>query len=114
MSGKTVEVKAMRRRDKSIYLEIFVRSEIRPNLLKKGIVEHGVTSQAKECQGVGILAGAMAEELCNQFNDTLEPSAVAQGAMDCYTELVAENPILTPGEELPRDADGDYIRVAKH
>ena len=114
MSGKTVEVRAMRRKDNSVYLEIFVRSKVRPNLSKKGIVEHGVCTQAKECQGVGVLAGAMAEELCDQHSDTLEPSAVAQAAMDCYEELVAENPILLPGDELPRDADPKYIRMAKH
>jgi hypothetical protein len=104
----------MRRPDRSVYLEIFVRSEIRPWLLKKGIVEHGAVTQMKERQGIGTLAGAMAEELCEQYADSLEPSAVARAAMDCYDELVAENPVLKLGDELPRDADPKYTRMAKH
>ena len=113
MSGK-VEINAMRRTDRSVYLEIFVRSAIRPNLLKKGIIEHGRVTQMKECQGVGTLAGAMAEELCAQYNDTLDLSSVARAAMDCYNEMVAENPILKLGGELPRDADPKHIRMAEH
>ncbi len=115
MSGKkTVELNVMMRRDKTVYLEIFVRSEIRPWLLKKSIMEHGVTTQAKERQGIGTLAGAIAEELCAQYSDTLEPSAVARTAMDCYDELVAENPVLKLGEELPRDAGPEHIGMAQH
>lgn len=104
----------MQRPDRSIYLEMEIRSDVRPNLLKRGILEHGGNTQAKERQLVGALAGAMAEELCEQYSDTLEPSAVARAAMKCYDELVAENPVLQQGNELHRDADANYARMAKH
>lgn len=104
----------MQRPDRSVYLEMEIRSEVRPNLLKKGILEHGGNTRAKERQLVGALAGAMAEELCEQYADTLEPSAVARTAMDCYDEMVSENPVLQQGNELPRGAGPEHVRMAKH
>lgn len=102
----------MQRRDRTIYLQVDVRSEVRPYLLKRGIVEHGEHSQAKEQQVVGALAGALAELLCSEYGDTIEPSGAARAAMEAYRELIAENPILQRGDELPRDADRHFLRVA--
>lgn len=104
----------MRQADGSIYLEVWVRSAVRPVLSKMGILEHGEHTQLRERQLVGALAGAMAEELCAQYRDTLEPSAVARAAMEVYDEMVAEQPVLQRGDELPRYADRNFLKLAKH
>ena len=100
----------MQRKNKSVYFDIYVRSEVRPTVLKKSLMEHGEHTQQKERQLLGVLAGAMAEELCAQYGDTLEPSAVARGMMELYDDMVAQYPILTLGDEQPRDTGSGMAR----
>ena len=117
MSGSqnTVRITAKRRdADSSIYFEVWVGSAVRPGLNKVDIIEQGQHSQVKERQTVGALAGALAELLCAEYRDTLEPSAVARAAMEVYDELVNENQVLQRGNELPRNADRNFLRLAKH
>jgi hypothetical protein len=113
-NGVVRVVAKQRTTDGSIYLEVWVRSAVRPRLSKMGIMEHGEHSQVKERQVVGALAGAMAEQLCEQYRDTVEPSAVARAAMDAYDEMVEETPVLKKGDELPRYADRNFLKLAKH
>lgn len=95
----------MQRTDRSIYLEVGVRSVVRPEIRKWGIVEHGEHSQQKERQLVATLAGCLAELLCENFHDTIEPSGAAAAALEAYDEMVSENVTLQRGNELPRAAD---------
>jgi hypothetical protein len=104
-SPGSVGVRALQRTDGSIYLEVGVRSQIRPVIRKWGIVEHGEHSPQLERQKVGVLAGALAELLCRDLRDTLEPSGAARAALEAYDEMVAETSILQRGNELPRAAD---------
>ncbi len=105
----TVEIVACQRTDRSIYLEVSVRSVLRPNHLLMGILEHDeITDNA-----LMVLAGALAEELCVRFGDTVDPDIVAHTAVACYHEMVEENVVLQPGNELPRYADR-YTGMARN
>jgi len=57
---------------------------------------------ANERQKVGVLAGAIAEELCEAYSDTLEPSAVARAAMELHGELMADPRVFGMGDEPER------------
>lgn len=107
-SPGSVGVRALQRTDGSIYLEVGVRSVRRPTIRKWGIIEHGEHSQLAERQKVAALAGALAELLCRDFRDTLEPSGAARAALDAYDEMVAETSSLQRGNELPRYADKNH------
>lgn len=106
---ETVRINARQRADRSIYWEVMVRSRLMPRLLKVGIIEFEKRDQANK---IMVLAGALAEELCEQYKDTLDPGSVARTARDCYRELLPENMILQPGFELPRDASLGAVRMA--
>ena len=96
-----VEVRLMRRvGDSTYYLEVLVQSRVKPHLKLKGIRELPTTAQA-----VGLLGGALAEELCERYRDTLEPSDVALAAGQAYMELMADTPQAAWGDEAPREAD---------
>lgn len=96
-----VEVRLMRRvTDRNYYLEVLVQSRVKPHLKLKGIQEMPTTPQK-----VGILAGALAEELCHRYSDTLEPSDVARAAAAAHMELMADTPQAAWGDEAPREAD---------
>jgi hypothetical protein len=41
---------------------------------------------------VGLVAGATAEYLCENYDDIIDPSTMVKTAMECYAELCAENP----------------------
>lgn len=66
-----------------------------------GIMEAG-TGDKMERAKVGVLAGALAEDLCKRFKDKIDPSAAARAAEEAHRELVAEMTAL-PGEEAPRE-----------
>ncbi|KPJ90657.1 MAG: hypothetical protein AMS18_10285 [Gemmatimonas sp. SG8_17] len=103
MNHDAVEVRLMKRvQNGSYYFSVLVPSKVKPRLFKQGIVEFERRDQA---QVVGALAGALAEELCDQYNDKLDPSSCAHSAMDAYVELMAENPSIMFGDELPRATD---------
>lgn len=100
----SVEIRIMRRPNKTLYFEVLVRSNIKPMLKNKGILEfeRGINQRGT----VGILAGALAEQLCERYGDTLDPSTVAATAERAYARLMAENPaVFGIGDELPRAAD---------
>ena len=103
MNHDAIEVKLMKRvQDGTYYFSVLVPSKVKPRLFKQGIIEFKRSDQS---QVIGALAGALAEELCEQYNDTLDPSSCAHSAMDAYVELMADNPQIMFGDELPRDAD---------
>jgi len=104
-----IDLRLMQRQDKTLYFELRVRSRVNPRLKLLGIQEFESGNQA---QKIGILAGAMAEELCEGHQDTLEPSAAARAAMEAYKELMAENPHIRMGYEEPREAD-KHIHAAR-
>ncbi len=89
--------------DKSYYLQVDVYSEVRFGLFKRGIVELGRNNATRTRQLAATLAAAMAEELCNAYGDTIDPSAAASQALAAYDELNMENPLIQFGDEEPYD-----------
>lgn len=67
-----------------------------------GILEMDRTNQAK---AIGFLAGALAEELCEKYNDKLEPNDAFHAGLRAYEKLIAD-PKFQVGHDLPRIADG--------
>lgn len=108
-----ITLELFQREDNTLYWEVGVRSEVKPTVIKIGMLEFG---NSNEQQKLGILAGAVAEQLCEEYQDTVEPSAVAHTAMEVYQELMAENPHIRTGTEVSRDADKHIAagRVARH
>ncbi len=96
-----------RRQDDSLYWSVRVHSVIKSRVIRIGILEQG--RQRREEQAVGILAAAIAEGLCEDYADTLDPSTIGRLAMEAYREVVAEQPAVCLGSELPRDADKAII-----
>lgn len=94
---KTVRIRLCRRPDGTHYWQISVRSIVRPTLLRNGIIE----AAAANSQLVGCLAGALAEELCERYNDKLDPSSVANTATQLFQQLQQRNPEARPGYEPP-------------
>lgn len=102
--GPLVELRLYRRKNGSRYYIVAVRSEKNPVLKKLGMLEHGMYSN--ERGALGILAGALAEQLCAEYADTLNPSDAARAAERAYVRLMnAQRIKIDPGEEPPRDAD---------
>lgn len=97
-----VEIRLMQRRNKSLYFEVRVRSEVKPRVKKVGIFEK-MEDGKREAQKIAILAGAMAEELCEQYNDTLDPSNVAKAAVEAYREVLLEQKEFLAGYEAPHE-----------
>jgi hypothetical protein len=98
-----VEVRLMQRQDHSLYFEVLVNSRVKtnPQMKMKGILEHPDTTKQK----VGLLAGALAEELCERHGSDVDPSEAARYGMEAYRELLMDNPHVAPGDELPREYD---------
>jgi hypothetical protein len=90
----------MQRTDRTLYYEVKVRSVVRPRLRTVGILEFGATPGQ-----LGVLAGALAEGLCEKYHDTLEPSAAARTAEQLARELAEENPHVYRGDAAPRATD---------
>lgn len=101
----TVEVAVYMRTDQSKYYQIKIRSAVKRGVCRLGILEIEGESMQKDRQRVGALAGAMTEELCEKYGDSLDPDDVARQAMSAHQELVMETPALLWGDELPRAAD---------
>lgn len=99
-----VRINLMQRTDKTLYYEVKVRSEIKPMVSKVGITEHsvGVRGNARR---VVLLAAAMAEQLCEEYGDTLDPADVAREAAELMHQYSVENPHIFFGDEAPRAAD---------
>ena len=96
----TVEVRIMRRSDKTLYFAVLVRSKVKIGLKNKGILEFkkGLNQRG----AVGILAGSLAEMFCEKYSDTLDPSDTAAAAERAYSKLMQENPfVFGIGDEAP-------------
>lgn len=93
----TVELKLMQRADKSQYFEVWVRSEVKPGLRQGTIVDRNFQAETR----IEIAAGAIAEQLCEQYHDTLDPGEVARAARKAFLELEHENPRPQLGNEAP-------------
>lgn len=93
-----------------------MRCLTRPRIIKVGIVEFGKESTARTRLQVEVLAGALAEMLCEQYGDMLDPDEVARGAGQVFQDTMDANPHAQPGYELPRDADRHpgAVRMARH
>lgn len=97
-----VEVRYMQRPDKTKFYQVLVRSSVNPTLKKIGEFEQAnARSEKKTAQLIGVLAGAMAEELCEQYDDTIDPSNAARAAVEAYTEMMADQ----KGIILERDTE---------
>jgi len=90
-----------------MYYEVLVRSVVKPMLKNKGIMEF---ERGNQQGAIGILAGALAEEFCDRYGDTLQPEAAAAAAERAYDRLMAilmgvKPPTPRLGDEAPRAAD---------
>jgi len=105
--GTEVKVRLMQRpADRSYYLEIRVRSVARPRVIRIGVVDY--RSEHLE-RRIGLVAGAIAEELNEAYNDRIEPSAAAQAAVELFRELMRV-PVVEEGDEPP----GSESRLARN
>lgn len=102
LRAPTVAIRLMQRIDKSQYFEICVSSDRtfkgphnRPQL--RSIVERDFSAEAK----IEVLAGALAEDLCERFGSTLDPGEVAKTARSVFLDLNNENPRPMLGDEAP-------------
>ena len=107
-SKPTVQLSLFQRPNNSLYWEVRVRCTLRP-VARLGFLEQYKATE----QTVGVLAGALAEELCERYHDTLDPSECDRIAREAYREIIADLPKPKPGDELPRDADR-AVRVANY
>ena len=82
--------------DRSYYLEIRVRSQTRPNLIRIGIVN--MNEDRRTRARVAAVAGALAEQLDELYGDRIEPSAVAATAGELYDDLM-RMPVVEAGDE---------------
>lgn len=75
-------------------LEVLVYSRIRPNNIRRHTLENKVAggmSERQLAQACGMMAGAGAEHLCEQFGDIFDPSeAAAAGVAACELMLANE------------------------
>lgn len=70
---------------------VLVRSRRMPHSKLIGEVSpEDVTNQAKVRRHVGILAGALAEEVNERFRDNIDPSEVARAAVAAFAEMIAD------------------------
>jgi hypothetical protein len=104
--GSLVDVTLCRNpQTKHFYFNVKVNSVLKPQSAFRGTLDlqPGEDQQGK----IGILAGAMAEELAARLNDDqIEPSACAKAAEDCYREVMRmpqSRVAVQVGEELPRE-----------
>ena len=83
-----VEVRLKQRADKTMYYEVLVSSQVRtnPQLKNKGILEFERGAEERTRQKLGMLAGALAEDLCEKYGDTLDPSDVANAVMEWFID----------------------------
>ncbi|MCP4900892.1 MAG: hypothetical protein GY906_28325 [bacterium] len=88
----------MQRTDRSQYFEVWVRSAIKPWIKQGSIVERDF----RESSQIEVLAGAIAEGLCEKYNDQkLDPGQCARAAREAYLELNTFNPRPLFGSEEP-------------
>ncbi len=92
-------------------MRVDVYSVVRPGLIKRGVVELGKLGAERTRQQCGIVAAMMAEELCEQHNDNLDPSAIARAALQAFRELKAENQTIPWGDD---DYNVNPGRMATH
>jgi hypothetical protein len=81
-----------RRVDRTYYYEVRVRSIVRPNLIRIGIVNQ------RDEHLIAAVAGAIAEELNERYGDMIEPSAVARTAQSLFHDLM-QFPTVEEGDE---------------
>lgn len=86
-------VKVQVGRDRNLDILVQVFSWARPGAIKQGRMHYQElpSGDAAVCQKAGMTAGAMAEMLCEQFGDRLDPSECARVAFEqCHAMLQAE------------------------
>jgi hypothetical protein len=74
----------------ALSLIVYVPSAVKPGL--QGRAEVPLDTGRDQSQQVGLVAGATAEYLCENYDDIIDPSTMVKTAMECYAELCAENP----------------------
>lgn len=94
-----VRVTVCQREDGTRYYDVRVRSKTKPMISWQGILEYPAPHQK-----VAVLAGALAEELCEKYGDSkLDPSECARRALELAKW--AEKQPVKPGGEPPRSMD---------
>lgn len=81
--------------DRSYYLEIRVRSVVKPRVIRIGVVDYKSEHLVRR---VALVAGAIAEELNEAYGDRIEPSAAAHTAVQLFHELMRV-PVVEEGDE---------------
>lgn len=101
-NSETLTLSLRQRSDRTLYWDVRVQSAVRPGLRKIGILEFKDATRLH----VQALAGALAEQLCLQYKDMLDPDQVAAAAGEAYDSWIKQELQPTYGDELPRYADG--------
>jgi hypothetical protein len=86
-----VKVRVALDTNKDLLVQVF--SVVRPGALKQGRLKAQLFSGSgtmQICQSAGILAGAIAEALCEQFGDTMDPSEVASTAIRECSRMIQD------------------------
>ena len=84
-----VNVRLMQNQDGVQWANVQVHSRRKPDLCRQGNVRlSGTTTEM--CQKVGWLAGGIAETLCADYGDQVEPSEIANLAVECYMDCWKE------------------------
>lgn len=88
MPGVKVQVGRDRNRD----ILVQVVSWARPGAIKQGRMDYASlpATPAAQCQKAGAAAGMLAEMLCTQFGDRLDPSEAAKVAIEQCAKMLSE------------------------
>ena len=97
IAKEAVELILKQRPDGTQYIEVWVRSKVKPRVLRGAPVERNF----QELALIEALAGAIAEEFGERFGDDHDPSEVARMARYAHEELNSTNPRPVLGDEDP-------------
>lgn len=89
MRDTNLELQLMQRPDKSLFIKVQLRSDVRPGVIAQVSVDD---QGAEDRTGQAVLAagGALAEYLGRQYGDQLDADEVAREARELYRELITE------------------------
>lgn len=92
-AGKDTVVVAMFKRpapSNTIFFRVSVRSKAKPRFEKHFEIEYENKSDKELRRAFAIAGGALAEQCCEDFGDTLNPDVCSKLAESCYTDLMID------------------------
>jgi len=94
---ESVQLNLMQRPNNAQYFEVWVRSSADPRIRNGSIIER----HAGEGKSIELLAGALAEGLCEKYGDDRDSCDVAKAAREAYREICLEKPVAVLCDEPP-------------